>query len=98
MSCREYKCAICETWHPDITSRAKCELACAEKLEEEKRKAEEAKKKEEQKIRKEAVDEAFENLHKLVSDYVKDYGYYEYNDGGEDTNFHWPSRLWHRFW
>ena len=56
------------------------------------------KKKEEQNMRKEAVDKAFENLHRLISEYVEDYGHYEYENGGEDTSFYWPSRAWHRFW
>lgn len=93
-----YKCGICGKEYPSVLERAQCEIACAAKAEEEARKAAEAKKKEEQAMRKEAVDEALENLHRLVSEYVKDYGHYEYGDGGEDTNFYWPSRLWHRFW
>ena len=93
-----YKCGICGTEYASIPERAKCEIACTEKAEEEARKVEEAKKKEEQNVRKVEVDAAFEHLHKLITAYVKDYGHYEYSDGGEDTNFHWPSRLFHRFW
>ena len=93
-----YKCGICGNEHNNILDRAKCEIACAEKAEEEARKAAEAEKKEEQKVRKAEVDAAFEHLHELMTAYVKDYGHYEYSDGGEDTNFYWPSRLWHSFW
>lgn len=94
-----YKCGICGTEHSSVLDRAKCEIACSEKAEEEARLAAEAKKKEEQKLRKEAVDKAFEHLHELITEYVKDYGHYEYSDdGGDDTNFYWPSRAWHRFW
>ena len=93
-----YKCGICGNEYNNVLDRAKCEIACTEKAEEEARKAAEAKKKEEHALRKEAVDEAFENLHRLVTEYVKDYGHYEYGDGGEETNFYWPTRLWHRIW
>lgn len=93
-----YKCGICGKEFNNVLDRAKCEINCSQKAEEEARKAEEAKKREEQNARKTEVDAAFEHLHKLVTEYVKDYGNYEYNDGGENTNFYWPSRLWHSFW
>lgn len=93
-----YKCGICGKEHLSVYDRMNCEMVCVKKQQEEERKAAEAKKKEEQKLRKTAVDEAFENLNKLISAYVKDYGHYEYGAGGEDTNFYWPSRLWHNFW
>jgi hypothetical protein len=93
-----YQCGICGKEYNNVLDRAKCEIACTEKAEEEARKIAEAKKKEEQKVRKAEVDEAFEHLHKLVTAYVKDYDHYEYGDGGDNTNFYWPSRLWHNFW
>ena len=93
-----YKCGVCGAEYNSVLDRAKCEITCTEKAEEEARKVAEAKKKEEQAVRKLEVDKAFEELHKLITEYVKDYGHYEYSDGGEDTNFHWPSRLWHNFW
>ena len=93
-----YKCGVCGKEYNNVLDRAKCEIACTEKAEAEAKKAAEAKKKEEQKARKTAVDEAFKNLHKLVTAYVKDYGHYEYGDGGEETNFYWPSRIWNHFW
>lgn len=93
-----YKCGICGKEFNNVLDRANCEIECSRKAAEEARKAAEEKKVAEQKIRKEAVDEAFENLHRLVTEYVKDYGHYEYDDGGDDANFYWPTRLWHSFW
>lgn len=93
-----YKCGICGKEYNNVLDRAKCEIACVEKAEEEARKAAEAEKKEAQKVRKAEVDAVFEHLHELITAYVEDYGHYEYSDGGEDTNFYWPSRLWHSFW
>lgn len=93
-----YQCGICGKSYKNVLDRAKCEIACTERIEAEAKKAAEEKKKVEQTLRKKAVDEAFENLHRLVTAYVKDYGHYEYGDGGENINFHWPSRLWHSFW
>lgn len=93
-----YKCGVCGKEYNNVPDRARCEITCTKRIEEEARKAAEEKKVAKQKMRKEAVDEALENLHRLVSEYVKDYGHYEYGDGGEDTNFYWPSRLWHSFW
>jgi hypothetical protein len=93
-----YACGICDKEYATIAERSQCECNCIKRVEEEAKKAAEVKKKEEQQLRKAAVDEAFENLHRLITAYVKDYGHYEYSDGGEDTNFHWPSRLWHGLW
>ena len=91
-----YKCAICETLHEDVISRAKCEISCIEKKAEEERKAAEAKKAAEQKLRKEAVDEAIKRAAKLQRDYINDYGYYEY-EGELVDNVFLPSKLWHNF-
>ena len=96
MDNREYKCAVCNTWHKDIVSRARCEIACTEKKVEEERKAAEAKKTAEQKLRKEAVDDAIKRAAKLQSDYVKDYGHYEY-EGEIIPNVFWPNKIWHLF-
>lgn len=93
-----YKCGICGKEYSSVLDRAKCEIACAEKVEEEARKAAELKKKEEQKIRKAEVDVAFKKLYDLIEAYIRDYGHYEYGDGGEETNFYWPSRFWNSFW
>lgn len=96
MDYQEYKCAVCGTWHKDITSRAKCEIACTKKIAEEERKAAEAKKIEEQKTRKKAVDEAIKAAAKLQRDYINDYGHYEY-DGELIENVFLPSKLWSYF-
>ena len=93
-----YKCGICGSEYNNVIERANCEIECVKKEEEAAKKAEEKKKAAEMTMRKEAVDEAFENLHRLITEFVKDYGHYEYGDGGDDTNFHWPTRLWHSFW
>ncbi len=93
-----YQCGICGKSYDSVLERAHCELKCAERAEAEAKKAAELKKKEERKVRKAEVDHAFECLHKLVTAYVKDYGHYEYGDGGEETNFYWPSRVWNHFW
>ena len=92
-----YKCGVCGKEHDSVLNRAKCEIECTEKAELEAKKAAEAKKKEEQKVRKAEVDAAFKNLHKLVTAYVEDYGYYNYEDITNGT-FNWPSRLWNYFW
>lgn len=96
MDNREYKCAVCNTWHKDIASRARCEIACTEKKVEEERKVAEAKKVAEKKLRKEAVDDAIKRAAKLQSDYVKDYGHYEY-EGEIIPNIFWPNKIWHLF-
>lgn len=93
-----YYCGICNKCYTDVKSRNDCETRCVKKQVEEEKAAAEAKKKAEQEVRKAEVDAAFEYLHRVMTAYVKDYGHYEYSDGGEDTNFHWPSRLWHSFW
>lgn len=93
-----YKCGICGSEYNNVLDRAQCEITCAKKLEAEAKAAEETKKREEQKMRKDAIDEGIKRLHKMLTDYVNDYGHYEYGDGGENTNFYWPSRLWHNFW
>ena len=90
-----YKCGICGKEHSSVYDRMNCEMACVKKQQEEERKAAEAKEKEEQKARKAEVDAAFTKLYDLVGAYVRDYGHYEYGDGGENTNFYWPSRMWH---
>lgn len=93
-----YKCEICGKEFDSVLDRANCEIECSRKAEEDAKKVAEAKKKEEQFDRKAEIDEAFENLYKLITEYVKDYGHYEYSDGGECTNFYWPTRLWRHFW
>ena len=93
---REYKCAVCETWHPDIISRANCEIECTKKAELAAKKAEEEKKIAEQTMRKKAVDEAIKKAAALQREYVKDYGHYEY-EGEVIDNIFFPSKIWHYF-
>ena len=93
-----YKCGLCGEEFTNVKDRSACEVACLLKKQEEEKKAAAAKKQEERNARKAEVDAAVVNLQELITAYVKDYGYYEYDDGGDDTNFHWPSRMWHRFW
>lgn len=94
---RAYKCAICESEYDNVTDRAKCETACIERAEQEARRLAEAKKKEEHSVRQAEVDEAFDHLVKLIDEYVKDYGRYEYNKATNNTEY-WPLRLLHNFW
>lgn len=91
-----YKCEICGKSHFSVYDRMNCEMSCVKKQQEEERKAAEAKKVAEQKMRKEAVDEAIKRAIKLQSDYVNDYGHYEY-EGELADNFFLPSKLWHHF-
>ena len=91
-----YTCAICGAEHNNVLDRATCEMECTKRIAAEAKKAEEAKKQEEKNDRKAEVDAAFQRLHSLMTQYVNDYGYYEYDD--ETTNFAWPSKLYHRFW
>lgn len=81
-----YKCGFCGSEHELPIDRAKCELACAEKKEEEKRKAAELKKKEEYAERKAEVDAAFDTAYELKKQFIKDYGsysIYRYDNGIE---------------
>lgn len=92
-----YKCGICGNEYESVQERMYCEMKCVKQQKEEARKAEEAKKASEQKLRKEAVDEAIKRAVKLQSDYVKDYGHYEY-DGEIIPNVFWPNKIWHYFY
>lgn len=75
-----YKCGICGKEHESIKSRAKCELDCLQKKEQEERLAEEKRKKEEKENRKKEVDLALEKFLALKNDYCKDYGTYAYGE------------------
>lgn len=91
-----YKCAFCEEVYEDAITRAKCELSCAKRQEEEAKKAAELKKKAEQAARKAEVDEAFAHAIELKNAYLKDYDTYEYTyeavtNAFEDINDEWPS-------
>ena len=89
---KAFKCSICNKEYEDAMDRARCELACGKKQEEEAKKAAEAKKKEEQAARKLKVDEAYyhadklyDEADKLRDEYVKDYGVY-IRTSGDVTN------------
>ena len=80
---KAFKCSICDKEYEDAMDRARCELACGKKQQEEAKKAAEAKKQAEQLARKTKVDEAYDRAdelydeaHKLRDEYVKDYGVY----------------------
>ncbi len=83
---KKYECAVCGMRHPDVISRAKCELACTEKKAEEERKAAELKKEAEYADRKAEVDEAFNKAYELKDKFVKDYGRYTYNRTTNDSS------------
>ena len=91
-----YRCGICGSEYSNIKSRMLCECDCIKKKELEEKKAAETKKKKEQKLRKEAVDEAIKRAAQLKSEYVKDYGHYEY-EGEIVENVFWPSKIFHMF-
>lgn len=74
-----YKCGVCGSTYEDVLARAKCEIACTEKKEEEERKAAEAKKAAEYDARLEEVNNAFENAYKLRDKLIADYGDYHHS-------------------
>ena len=96
-----YKCAICGKTYDNIADRIKCETTCLKKQQEEAKKAAEAKKKADKDVRKKEVDEAIKHAAKLLEDYMKDYGKFEYeSDDNRDKStldYFWPSKLWHFF-
>lgn len=85
MESQYYKCGICGKNHNDILSRAKCEIACTERLEEEAKKAAEAKKKEEYNARIDEVNMAFEKAYELRDKFIADYGEYKKYDNFDDV-------------
>lgn len=91
----KYACSICGASYDTVQERAKCELKCVKKIEEEERKAAEAKKQAEKDARHTEVFEALKTASDLLSAYTEDYGHFEY-EGGSD--YIWPSRLFHYFW
>ena len=96
-----YKCGICGTSYYNIADRIKCETACLKQQEEEAKKAAEAKKKADKDVRTKELKEAIKHAAKLLDDYIKDYGKFEYeSDDGRDKatlDYFWPSKLWHFF-
>lgn len=91
-----YKCGVCGAEHETVRDRMNCERTCLKKKDEDEKKAAAAKKAAEQKLRKEAVDEAIKRAAKLKSEYVKDYGHYEY-EGEIVENIFWPSKIFNMF-
>ena len=87
-----YKCEICGKEHSNITDRAKCELDCAKRIEEDAKKAAEAKKKEEQEIRRTEVEQAVNHAKKLLMAYINDYKSFEFSADEEEYPF-WTSKL-----
>ena len=87
-----YKCGVCGNEYETVQSRMNCEMKCIKKQKDEEKKAAEAKKLAEQKLRKEAVDEAIKRAAKLQSEYVKDYGHYEY-EGEIIPNIFFSSKI-----
>ena len=74
-----YKCGICGSEHKMLVDRAKCELACADKMAEEAKKAAALKKEAEYAERKAEVDNAFNTAYDLKEKFIKDYGSYTYS-------------------
>ena len=98
----QYKCAICGTVYNSVHDRANCEIDCIKKQKEEENKAAEAKKKAEKDARCTEVSKALDDAYKLVNDYIKDYGSYQYNGKLKELDARnldfFPSKLWHHFW
>ena len=97
-----YSCGVCGKCYDNIESRNRCEMACLKKKQEEEKKAAEAKKKAERDARCAEVSKALDNAYKLMNDYIKDYGSYQYNGKLKDLDSlnldFFPSKLWHHFW
>lgn len=83
---KAFKCSICDKEYENAMDRARCELACGKKQEEEAKKAAEAKKMAEQPARKAEVDKARETYVKLYNEYINDYGEYAYETCTPVTN------------
>lgn len=75
-----FKCSICGKEYECAIDRARCELNCYAKQQEEAKKAAEAEKKAEQAARKKAVDDAINKAVQLKNAYMKDYGRYSYEN------------------
>lgn len=83
---KAFKCSICDKEYENAMDRARCELACGKKQEEEAKKAAEAKKKEMKLTDEAKVDEAFATAYKLRDEFVKKYGAYAYVNKDRVTN------------
>ena len=92
----QYKCGICGTIFDSIEERMKCEANCIKKQKEEAKKATEAKRKAEKETRKTEVTAAIKRANKLLEEYIKDYGNYEYYSDTDD--FKKFQKWLHNFW
>lgn len=92
-----YKCAICGKSYDNIADRIKCETACLKQQEEDAKKAAEAKKAADKSKRKKELSDAIEHAAKLLDEYMKDYGAFEYEKDDDALSYFWPSKLWHHF-
>lgn len=90
-----YKCGICGMAHSDIADRIDCETTCLAKQ----REAEEATRllelEEEREFRQALIEEKYEELVRLVYDYVKDYGSLELSNF---KNSAFPSNWLGKWW
>jgi hypothetical protein len=75
----QFKCSICGKIYDKPIDRAKCEIDCTKKQEEDAKRLLEEKKKAEQKARHAEVTKAIDDAYKLLDKYMKDYGTYHYN-------------------
>lgn len=97
-----YTCAICGTEHNSILSRAKCEIECANRVEEEAKKAALAKKNAEKEADYAEASAALDNALTLVNKCVEKHGVFKYSGKMKDLDLlnvdFFPSKLWHHFW
>ena len=97
----QYTCGVCKTSYDTIQERAKCEMSCVKKIEEEERKAAEVKKKQEQETRYNEVNAALDNVYALLNKYIEDYGPFKYGGkykGLDILNMDlFPSKILHHF-
>jgi len=73
---KAFKCSICDKEYENAMDRARCELACGKKKEEEARKSAEAKRHAEQLASQLKVDDAYDLADKLRDEHVNNYGVY----------------------
>ena len=97
-----YKCGICEKTYESIQDRMNCEMTCIKKQKEEEARLAKEKLQAEKDARCIDASNALDNAFNLVSQYIKDYGSFQYNGKVKDLNNlnldYFPSKLWHHFW
>ena len=74
----KYKCAVCYKEYDSIQERAKCEMGCIAKKQEEERRAAEAKKKAEKDKREKEITTAYDHVTELIQAFIKDYGHHPF--------------------